>query len=317
MRKIFIGTIFFFLCSTFAGAQAMTSYLFLEVVDSSQKPVSDAKVETTLRSPQIISQTDADGKFRIEFLDMGRPPFLSQFTVTRSGYYPFYDFGTLRGGGGRQIKIELLKMPRSKKERRMLGNEQLKRDFFSALQKGDIQTVGKLLKSGLSPNLSIGDLRGVSGFENIPAIMFPTLFADGAMIKLLLDEGADVRKKDYFLSNILSYYLQSGPLERNNPKTEQEKAKILLEYDAGLKALIKAGAAVNSDKDGESSLIRAIETGKVNAVKILIASGANVNAKAYSGETILSFAREYQKYNKDRGEYQEIIELLEAAGAKD
>ena len=45
MRKIFIITIFLFLFSTFANAQAVMSYLYLKVVDSNQKPIADATVE--------------------------------------------------------------------------------------------------------------------------------------------------------------------------------------------------------------------------------------------------------------------------------
>jgi hypothetical protein len=315
IRQFLIFIAFVLSFSAFADAQAMTDYLFVEAVDSNQKPVPDAKVEAPSYNQKIL-QTDEKGKARMERLDLGNRTFSSEFTITKPDFYSFYDLGGLQNLRHRNIKVELLRIPKSKKERKALGDEQLKRDFFRAIQTGDIEAVRKLLKSGISANLSIGDLRGITGVDNFPAIFYPTIFGDGAMIKLLLKEGADVRKKDYFLSNILNYYLQSDLFAINNSKDEQEKAEFRVEYDEGLKALINAGVKVNSNNEGESPLIRAIETGKVNAVKILIANGADITAKAYAGKSILAFAKEYQSYNKNRVEYQEIIKLLETAGAK-
>jgi hypothetical protein len=318
MRQIFIVTIFLFLCSTFANAQAMTDYIFLEVVGSNQKPVPDAKVESKLLGSQKSSQTDENGKLSLVFFDRGKPQrSSSQFTITKPDYYPFYDFGIFRNWGDRRLKIELLKIPKSKKDQKILGNEQLKRDFFSALQKGEIETVRGLLKSDISPNLSTGDLRGLSGFENIPAIIFPASFGDGAMIKLLLEAGADVRKKDEYIFNILYFYLRSHITYNQRPETEAEKAKMLSEYDEGLIALIKAGVDVNANNYGAPALVCAVESGRASAVKILIANGADVNLKYGSGRTALAAAKYYQKYDKGRTEYQEIIKILEAAGAKE
>ena len=134
------------------------------------------------------------------------------------------------------------------------------------------------------------------------------------MVKLLLEKGADVRQKDEYLSNILVYYLQPNRTAKQPSANESEKAKITLEYDEGLKALIKAGADVNANND--APLIIAVDYGRAGAVKILIASGADVNFKPYGGNTLLAFAKEHQAYYKDRIEYQEIVKLLKAAGAK-
>src|SRR5690349_9208759 len=107
---VIVWVLFFvFLFSNFANGQAMASYLFLEVIDSNQKPVSDAKVETKPANSQKISQTEENGKFKFGFLNLGITQFSSLFIITRPDYYPFYDFGTLRGESDRRLKIELLK----------------------------------------------------------------------------------------------------------------------------------------------------------------------------------------------------------------
>lgn len=245
---------------------------------------------------------------------MGRPQFSSQFTITKPDYYSFYDFGDLRSGS-RRIKIELLKVPTNKKERKALGNEQLKRDFFAALQRGDLEIVRKLIKSGISPNISTADLRGISGFENIPAIIYPIFLSNGAMLKVLLKAGADVRKKDDLISNIINYYLASYPF-RKSARTEAEKAKLLPEYHDGLKALIKAGANLKADSYGTTPLITAVSTCDMEVFKILIDNGVDANAKNKSGWTALSGVKGYEKYPTRCPNYQEIIKLLEAAGAK-
>lgn len=298
---------FIFIASSGADAQAMTSYLFLEVVDSNQKPVSEAQVETNLHAFQKASQTDEAGKFRIEFLDMGRRIFSPLFTISKPDYFSFQDFGDLRGAGSREVKVELLKIPKSKNERKALGSEQLKRDFFAALQKGDIETVRKLLKSGVSPNAAIGDLRGITGYSNLPAIMFPVILGDVPMIKTLLDAGADVRRKDEFISHILFHYFQDVRLRDSTVD----------KFNEGLKYLIKAGANVNENNYGYTPLMAAANLGYVETVKILIADSADVNVREPSQGTALTIAKKYQGYYPNKTEYQEIIQLLQKAGAKE
>lgn len=311
IERFFIVIVLFCASSILANAQIPKfSYLYLETLDSNQKPVSEAKVTITYRDQQEFKYTDAWGECKFWF----PKEYVPRFTIIKPDYYPFYDFGVLRYGGGGNIKVELLKIPALKSERKALDDEQSKREFFWAIQSGDVQSVRKFIKSGISPNLTIGNLRGVSGYENIPAVMYPAEAGDGAMLKLLLENGADVRRKDEYLSNIFFYYFQANPLANKNPKTEAEKTKTLREYDEGLKALIKARASLNANIYGRTPLVLAVETGLVNAVKILIAGGANVNAKDYLGRTPLAIAQE--RYYKDWTEYQKIIKLLEAAGAK-
>ncbi|MGI8494460.1 MAG: ankyrin repeat domain-containing protein [Pyrinomonadaceae bacterium] len=310
-------SLFIFYSAVVANAQAMSSYLFLEVTDSNQKPASNAKVETRLQSYSrpIPQQTDETGKFNAEYLDVGRPQLSSQFTITKTNYYPFYDFGNLQVAGGRQVKVELLKVPTNEKERKALGNEQFNRDFFAALQKQDVETVCKLLKSGINPNLAMKDLRGVSGYENIPAILFPVVQRNLLILQTLLKAGTDIRRQNEYLSNILFYYFQTN-INTRSGETEAEKEKLLSEFDEGLNELIKTGADVNADTHGLTPLMLAVMDGYVQAVKILISAGANVNAKDASLGTALTIAKKYQGYGYNKIAYPEIIKLLEAAGAK-
>lgn len=217
---------FIFVFSTAINAQILSgSRLFLEVVDSNQKPVSDAKVEMDLREQQQVKYTDAWGECKFWF----RKDILPRFTITKPDYYPFYDFGEMLYGGGRNIKVELLKIPQTNEKNKALESEQSKREFLRAIQKGDVESARKFIESGISPNLAITDLRGVSGYENTPAILYPARAGDGAMLKLLLEKGADVRGKDKYLSYIFLYYFQANPLMNKKPRTESEKEKLVSE----------------------------------------------------------------------------------------
>lgn len=317
MLKIFTVLIFIFLFSALAHAQAVSSYLFLEVVDSNQKPVSDANVETPFYYQKVL-RTNENGNVNIgEGYAGAKVPF-PEFIITKTGYYPFQDFRVFKNYAlNQRIKVELLKIPKTKEERELLGDEQLKRDFILAVQKGDTETVRKLIKSGISPNLSTEDLRGISGMENIPAIIFSAASGDAAMIEVLLKAGADVRRKQEYLDDILFYYLQAD-LSRYPQKTEAEKNKLMIEYERGFRDLVKAGANLELPAGSDRPLlIWAAENCDVTGVKLLIAVGVNIDAKNGSGKTALSLIKEYQEHMPTCSNYPQIIKILEAAGAKE
>ena len=317
IQRFFIISIFLFLFSTFANAQAMMSYLYLEVVDSNQKPLSDVKIDCSRceRGIQTIgNKTTLVGYFwMMKLLE-------SRFTITKQDYFPFQDFGELGYSNDKNIKVELLKIPKTKEENKTLGDEQLKREFFSALRNNDVEKVRKLLKAGISPNLTTRDLRGISGIKNIPAIIIPTALGNSEIITLLLEAGVVINKEDVYAPQILFYYFHSSILEGFLYKKLTERSQILKDYDEGLKNLIKAGANVNSTYSDISPLMLAISSNLASSAKILITSGADINAKDKSGRTALMIAN--AKANEFRNEkdwleqFQEIIKLLEAAGAK-
>lgn len=309
--------VFSFICfSTFANAQAQMNYHYLELIDSKKNPIPDAKVEVrTNRDRSETLQTDANGKGRIGVLyPSGLGSYASIFTITKPGYYPFYDFGLVFDRFDYyNFQLELLKIPKTKKERKALGNEQLKREFITAVRIGDTEAVGKLLKSGISPNLTTGDLKGIfleRGVVDIPAIAFPIILGHGAVVKLLLEKGAVLpkplnndgspqSKQNNF--NVLVNYLNADFDSRTySVSDEKEREKLIQkteqERNEGLKALIKAGANVNISgynvsKYRESTpLIISLDKRYVSAAGILIESGAKINAQDESGNTALMSA---------------------------
>lgn len=368
MPKIFIITIFLLSFSVFAKAQAQMNYHYLEVIDSNKKPIPDAKVEVWAYSYKSENlQTDLNGGVRIGVLyPSGLRPLASVFTITKPDYFPFYDFGLVfERLDYRSIKIELFRIPKTDKERKALGKEQLKRDFITAVHKGDIDAVRRLIESGISPNLTTKDLKGISierGVESTPAIVFPIILGHGAVVKLLLEKRANLPKPsnkdnpyriDVNSSNALFYYLNADYDTRTyDIQDEKERAKLFerieRERNEGLKALIKAGANINKsaystpliisfdkgyigaakiliesgaevnakDDEGNTALMSAVKEGLIDGVKLLIEKGADVNLKDRGGITALSYAKAGQSYQQDKTKYKEIIKLLEGAGAK-
>lgn len=76
-------------------------------------------------------------------------------------------------------------------------------------------------------------------------------------------------------------------------------------HTEAVKALIAAGADVNAKtNDGKTALMKAASRQDIETVKILIAAGADVNVKTEDGQTALSRAKSAN-----------IAELLRKAGA--
>jgi len=77
-----------------------------------------------------------------------------------------------------------------------------------------------------------------------------------------------------------------------------------------VKLLLAAGADVNAaNNSGATPLIMASQKGNAEAVKLLLAAGANVNYVAPNGATPLSIASEQG--------HADVVQLLKAAGAKE
>lgn len=316
MRKIFIITIFLLTFSVFANAQAQMVYHYLEVIDSNKKAIPDAKVEMRInRDSSESSQTDKDGKAQIKvWYPNGLGAYASVFTITKSGYFPFYDFGLVLGRFDYyNIKLELFKIPKTEQERKSLGKEQLKREFITAVRNGDIEAVRNRLKSGISPNLTTKELKGITlerSEIDIPALAFPIVMGHGAVVKLLLEKGANLSnlsnkeinsRQIVTNSRVLVYYLKADYDTRTyNISDEKERGKLIQkieqERNDGLKSLIKAGAKVNISSEDISKhylsppLIIALDKGYVSVAKILIDNGADINAQDAEGKTALMSA---------------------------
>ena len=87
-----------------------------------------------------------------------------------------------------------------------------------------------------------------------------------------------------------------------------------------VKILLLANADPNAVTDDRfTALMMAAQEGHTEIVKMLLAARANPNAITNDGKNVLSFA-EYgfsqAKTQEERKAYQQIIEMLKAAGAK-
>lgn len=313
---VFVASFSLFL-SVGVNGQTISNYLFVEVFDSDKSPVPNATVEVAINSVRRVVTTDEDGIAYVQALPRYyRNITTSEFKVTQAGYFPVQDLGGSDNDyDGRKARVELLKIPRNKRERRALGDEQRKREFVWAAKSADFQTVRKLLKAGISPNLNTNDLRGVPSPKNVPAVVFAAASGDAKTVATLLEAKANVQsQKPEPLRAVLIFYLQADPFARRVPRNEKEKPKILESFEKTAIALIEAGADANAKGDyAETPLIAAAKRGSVNVVKMLLKKGAAVNEKDYYGKTALVHAEDARQLGAN---FQQIVKLLEAAGAK-
>lgn len=300
----FFVSAFVFASASAANAQVLPDYLFLEVVDSNGKPVADATVEIS-RANWLSKKTDEEGRARFGF---------SSFKVSKPGYFPFQDLGVTQTSYRTFFTLELLKIPQTKNERRILGKEQLKREFMWAAKNGDAAAVRRLLKSGVNPRITTDDLRGVPSPKNIPAIIFAAMSGDSETVKVFLQAGVDVRTDKEPIKNVLAYYLRAGPYAVRKPQTEAEKTKRMREFEDGVKLLIKAGANVyNREINGTNALMIAAQQGYAAIVKMLLEKGLPVNAQSSLGVTALMNA--VHNARDATSPQFEVISLLLKSGA--
>jgi ankyrin repeat protein len=100
-------------------------------------------------------------------------------------------------------------------------------------------------------------------------LMIASYFGHEAVVKLLLDEGADVNSKD-----------DSGWTSLSRPSVSGNKTVV--------KLLLDKGADINSkDDSGSTPLSKAAARGREAIVKLLLDKGADVNPKTNSGGTPL------------------------------
>jgi len=184
------------------------------------------------------------------------------------------------------------------------------RDIFSAVKANDFHVVQRLLAEGHDVNeLSYDQMTPI--FE----------VRSAAMVKLLVNSGADVHAKDDHKRSVLHWV------------TDGEAAKALIEAGAGvnyvnrsggyscfnsplhnamrsdetevIKVLIEAGADVNArDNYGETPLFA---SRNVRAAQLLIEAGAVINAINHGGLTAIQSIREWRA---------ELAEFVETRGSK-
>lgn len=311
MRQIFIISLLIFTFSIIANAQQIpSSYLFLEVVDSNKQPVTQAKVETpTNQHPSNDKSKQTDEKGLVDFRFVGFRGLPKDFIISKSGYYDFDVLALFRISDyqreyseRQKFTVELLKIPQNRTEKKALGNEQLKREFFLAVIKGDVQEVRKLLKSkSIDPNISTVDLRGVPSPKELPAILYAADNANVEIIDEFLAAGINLRRENSNIHNLLSYYIGSQKAEKSFHYVDK---------------LIKVGADLNSaNSQGETLLTVAAKRSYVDLVKKLLNYGVPINAKNKDGSTTLFRLFDFGYSSKIDDTKTEIIHLLLKSGA--
>ena len=135
--------------------------------------------------------------------------------------------------------------------------------LFAAIQRGASGEVGRLLTSGVSPN--------VVDAEGTPALMAATLFANAETVELLLKRGADPNTTDASGSTALMWAVP-----------DVEKVRLL----------VARGANVNAKSNTERTplLVAASLPKTVDLLRILLDRGANLRAQDGTGATALALA---------------------------
>jgi uncharacterized protein len=319
MRQIFNITIFIFLFSIIGNAQQIPDYLFLEVLDSNGKPIEGA---TVINSPDGFSSRErkqlTDDKGGVKFYLPSDPynrQLNSYFTVIKENHFTYYDLGGSGYSHQSNVKIELLKIPNSESEKQNLGNEQIKREFMWAVKTGDAETVKKLLKTGISPNLTTSDLRGVAGRKDVPAILFAAFSADSETVETLIKAGVNIRRKEEPYRSILNTYLSADPFAWHKYKTETERKEILNRYQDGVGILLKAGADFNvEDSNNQKPIMIAANKGYTQVVEMLLNKGFSPNYADKNGQTLLMAATR-NEYSKSKYSKVETVNFLLKKGA--
>ena len=224
--------------------------------------------------------------------------------------------------------------------------------FAVAIEEGDVDEVRALLKSGLSTETVIdyGDHEITpllkAAWEGKPAIVKVLLDAGAKIdarasdtretplmnaissgnmevLAMLLAAGADTAPKNAFDFNALTTAVAAGKMNvaamllDAGAKVDEGASgltPLMFAASAGnvgmIRFLARRGADVNHGvkSGGQTALLSAIYGAHPEAVQALIELKADVNAKTKDGDTPLIAAR--------KGDQEDIVKLLEAAGAK-
>ena len=168
--------------------------------------------------------------------------------------------------------------------------------LFAALQRGAAGEVGRLLTSGVSPNVADAD--------GTPALMAATLFANAEMVELLLKRGADPNKADASGSTALMWAVPDVEKVRAlvarganvNAKSNTERTPLLVAASLPrtvdvLRILLDRGAGLRAqDQAGTTALALAVRSADVDVVRFLVERGLDPNALS-AGARRAGFAR--------------------------
>lgn len=201
-----------------------------------------------------------------------------------------------------------------------------------------------LVKKGANVNAK-GQNNRIAGDE-LTTLMIASYYGYSRIVKLLIGRGVSVNTKDDLALTALIHAVRSPYLESNlsvlellleagaDPNVVAENANpryssycasplmnaVLNRDTKTVQILIRYKANVNLGcKNGDVPIIRAASQGWSETVKVLL--GAGVNVKSEVGHQALIIAKKNLSYCVEQTTYckevQEIVKLLEAAGAKE
>lgn len=172
-----------------------------------------------------------------------------------------------------------------------------------------------LLKAGAAPLVKNG--------RNDTALHYAGARGLTRLASALIDKSADPKSQDYFGNTSLSYAVREGKAETAAlllsrgavPDEKDEKGVTLLmemaaKGDTAMVRVLLSGKAsiAAADAEGLTPLMHAVKEGKLAAVEALLKAGADPLSKDSADRAALHFALE--------GQYQDIVALLTAKGAK-
>lgn len=191
--------------------------------------------------------------------------------------------------GARQLNADMAP------EYRPRGQAALSVALIAAASEGDVEGARKLLKRGANPTWAMPARYQVDAFslENGPALISAIRAKYVEVLRMFLDERPQLIQTQgaAMLSEILAgpHWLHSSTVD--------------LEF---LKLLIERKVEINSR--GTTPLMLAAARGHVDAVRTLLAAGADASHKGPDGKTALARAREAKP---PKPEHAEIIKLLD------
>lgn len=160
--------------------------------------------------------------------------------------------------------------------------------LMDAIEKSDHATIEKLLKNGVNPNSFPNGPDNQRMEEDLAPINFAASSGRTAIVRLLLDYGANPNQKDGWSADPLT-----AAAEENHLDT--------------MKLLISRGAKVD-ERGGCHALWRAAMDGQIEAVKLLLEKGADPNAFG-AGRSL------YRALQENAGS-QAILNLLKRHGTR-
>lgn len=180
-----------------------------------------------------------------------------------------------------------------------------KERFLKAAEDGDL----KKIKSMLNKEINIKTLIKSVDKENNTALILASKFGYNEIVKILIENGADINAKDnegttalmnaamdidYYTNDEICKLLIENGADINAKDLQGNNALIyasIFEHFDIIKLLIESGAEINAkNNDGYTALMEASSNGNLETVKLLIENGADVNIKNNDGKTALDLA---------------------------